>query len=79
MRVKHVTIEHLENPGCNNGNYPRVIFGFDGRWYKGLTCGCGRGCANTWNVDGIEEWDFKDESELMLFLEHDYDFMTGKE
>ena len=50
IKVKSVTIEELENPGCNNGNYPMVSVHTTNGDYHGLTCNCRKGCANTWDV-----------------------------
>ena len=42
-------LEDMENTGCSNGNYHGYeIRDSEGRAVRsGLTCGCGRGCANT--------------------------------
>lgn len=47
IKVKSVIIEELENPGCNNGNYPMVSVHTTNGDYHGLTCNCRKGCANT--------------------------------
>ena len=54
IKVKSVIIEELENPGCNNGNYPMVSVHTTNGDYHGLTCNCRKGCANTWDVFNIE-------------------------
>ena len=52
-------IEDIENPGCNNGNYPEYRILFHGEVVKeGLTCGCGRGCANTDCIS--DRWGYHD-------------------
>ena len=45
IKVKSVIIEELENPGCNNGNYPMVSVHTTNGDYHGLTCNCRKGCA----------------------------------
>ena len=48
MRVINITVEELENPGCNNGNYPEYTVTFDtGENLSGITCRCGNGCSGT--------------------------------
>lgn len=63
-------IEELENPGCNNGNYPMVSVHTTNGDYHGLTCNCRKGCANTWDVFNIEGKEFSDEEELLEYLEY---------
>ena len=42
-------VSDIDNPGCNNGNYPAwKLTDPDGNTVLGgHTCACGRGCANT--------------------------------
>ncbi len=48
IEIFNLEIERLENPGCNNGNYPRWR-GQDehGNNIGGVTCRCTRGCSGT--------------------------------
>lgn len=56
IKVVEVEVEELENPGCNNGNYPRYMVTFDdGTAYSGITCRCGKGCAGTERLPKIGE------------------------
>ena len=70
IKVKSVIIEELENPGCNNGNYPMVSVHTTNGDCHGLTCNCRKGCANTWDVFNIEGKEFSDEEELLEYLEY---------
>ena len=42
-------VEHLENSGCTNGNYPAYeVLDEEGNVVQsGITCRCGRGCSGT--------------------------------
>ena len=45
ITVKSVEVENLENAGCNNGNYPKmIVYFYSGSKYIGQTCNCGKGC-----------------------------------
>lgn len=77
VTIKDIKIENLKNAGCNNGNYPAVVITLSsGETLEGNTCGCGRGCANTWNVDALEQIletrivVFKDAAEILDILEY---------
>lgn len=53
-KIISVEIENIDNPGCNNGNYPEmVVTAEDGRVYHGMTCRCGNGCSDTDRVPEI--------------------------
>jgi hypothetical protein len=55
-----LSIEDIDNPGCNNGNYPAwSITNPRGQVVaKGITCRCGRGCSGT---DCIrDDWGYYD-------------------
>ena len=72
--VFEMTIEALENAGCNNGNYPRVELKLsNGKVLHGNTCKCQSGCSNTWRLQKgsthIFDLLFENESELYSFLE----------
>ena len=58
MKIKNVYIEDLENPGCNNGNYPRftAINAATGEKVVGQTCNCLAGCSS---MDRLEDYDPK--------------------
>jgi hypothetical protein len=48
MKIKSIEIESTENAGCNNGNYPEYKITLEGgTTVTGITCACGKGCANT--------------------------------
>lgn len=49
IEIKNLEIEYPDNAGCNNGVYPRWtgINAKTGQPMSGVTCRCGRGCANT--------------------------------
>lgn len=41
-------VEDIENPGCNNGNYPMfVATALNGAKVSGIVCRCRGGCSNT--------------------------------
>jgi hypothetical protein len=47
-RIINITIEHLDEAGCNNGNYPAWEGTLpDGTKTGGVTCRCMGGCSNT--------------------------------
>jgi hypothetical protein len=49
IEILNFEVEYLENAGCNNGKYPTWsgINAETGETISGITCRCGRGCANT--------------------------------
>jgi hypothetical protein len=48
LKLIAIEVEDIENPGCNNGNYPGYTVTFDdGTTYEGTTCACGMGCSET--------------------------------
>jgi hypothetical protein len=48
MKIKFIEIESMENAGCNNGNYPGYRITLEnGEQIMGITCNCGKGCAET--------------------------------
>lgn len=60
MKKKNLflAVDHLDNAGCNNGNYPSYeIVDSNGNVVGGgITCRCGRGCSNTDDVSELEFW-----------------------
>ena len=63
-----VEIMKIDNPGCNNGNYPEYrVVGKDGMILSsGITCRCGAGCSGTDRLGGAdtisisqEDWDIE--------------------
>ena len=47
-KVISVSIERLDNAGCNNGNYPHAeITLSNGESFTIQVCSCGHGCSNT--------------------------------
>ena len=56
MRFVKIEVEDIENPGCNNGNYPDFVATLeDGNTVSGTTCRCGNGCSNTTPIPKIGE------------------------
>lgn len=69
MKVKSIWIEHLENEGCNNGNYPWCEIHLDnGIVFHGRTCRCGGGCNNTDRLPNIGQ-EFESINELRNFMD----------
>lgn len=55
LKIIKIEIEEIENPGCNNGNYPEYTIYFDnGEKYSGVTCRCGAGCSGTDCIRDLE-------------------------
>ena len=68
LRVWKIRVEDIENPGCNNGNYPRFYLEFEnGAYYYGRTCNCERGCSNTSRLPHICQ-EFKDWQEFVDYM-----------
>lgn len=71
IKVLGVTVEAMENAGCNNGNYPHVEIELsNGETLRGYTCRCGRGCSNTWRLPDVGA-QFDSTDELYRFLRNE--------
>lgn len=66
--VQSVKVKRCDNPGCNNGNYPKVEIVASGRKFKGYTCACESGCSGTWRLPDVGQM-FLSREDLLEYME----------
>lgn len=66
INIIGVEIEIIENPGCNNGNYPKWAGTntYTGHKVSGKTCNCLCGCSGT---DRLENYDYIKRTATVVF------------
>ncbi len=70
IRILEISVEDMDNAGCNNGNYPMVTIKTNHGDWHGDTCNCHRGCSGTWNISNLEVgMEFVNDNELLDELE----------
>ena len=68
IEVTNIIMRPINDPGCNNGNYPEYVMGLsNGEILNVITCRCGNGCSNTDRLPKIGMV-FANEQELNDFL-----------
>lgn len=72
VKVKKVSVEHLKDAGCDNGNYPECTILLDnGYVIHDVTCRCGCGCSGMARLPEV--------GQRFKSIEHVKKFMNGKE
>lgn len=56
VEIHNLEVEEIENPGCNNGNYPTWTGTVLGTPWHGQTCNCRQGCNGLDHLEFDELW-----------------------